>query len=91
LDGKALLYAIRAIIKRQHEEKLYKEYMSQALKIAVENTANSCLQGGKVLNISYSDLLNPKPRETRTGDEIAADVINGLFALDNPKTTESAD
>jgi len=91
LDGKALLYAVRAIIKRQHEEILYKEYITQALKTVVENTANSCLQGGKVLNISYSELISPKPKEKRTGDEIAADVLNRLFALNNPETAESAD
>lgn len=29
----------------------------------------------KSLNVRYYDLVNPRPKETRTGDEIALDVI----------------
>lgn len=33
---------------------------------------------GKTLTVTYDEYMNPKPIDTRTGDEIARDVINGL-------------
>lgn len=33
---------------------------------------------GKTLTISYDEYMHPKAVDTRTGDEIARDVINGL-------------
>lgn len=35
------------------------------------------LAGGQFLSKSYEDVIHPKPKDTRTGEEIAADVIKG--------------
>jgi len=34
-----------------------------------ENTAH-LVNGGKYLSVSYNDMINPLPEETRTADEI---------------------
>lgn len=34
-----------------------------------ENTAH-LVNGGKYLSVSYNDMINPPPEETRTADEI---------------------
>ncbi|MCQ2369207.1 MAG: hypothetical protein MJ007_01880 [Paludibacteraceae bacterium] len=43
--------------------------MSETLRLSVE---------GKMLNARYVDLLQHKPIDTRTGDEIALDIIERL-------------
>lgn len=43
-------------------------YISDALMYISQNTANSA--GGKAIGIRYYDIVNPKPKETRTAEEI---------------------
>lgn len=51
----------------------YRVYVTDALKCITENTAG--LVGGSAMTLRYFDLLHPEKVDTRTGDEIAADVI----------------
>lgn len=39
---------------------------------AVNNTAR--FAGGNTINRRWSEIIDPKPEETRTGDEIIADL-----------------
>lgn len=40
-----------------------------------ENTAK--FAGGSFMSASLSDILHPKLKDTRTGDEIVADIVQG--------------
>lgn len=51
----------------------YKIYISDALRIIGENTAKYA--GGSYMNSRYVDIVSPKTKDERTGEEIAADVI----------------
>lgn len=45
---------------------------------------NDCLAsiaGGYSMKMSYEDIVNPKPEETRTADEIIEDIGNRLDKL----------
>lgn len=43
-------------------------YITDALMYISQNTANSA--GGKAMGVRYYDVINPKPVETRTAEEI---------------------
>lgn len=50
-------------------DEIYKRYIADSLYY----------QGhGKVLTTMYNDLIDPKPVDNRSGDEVAMDVINKL-------------
>lgn len=55
----------------EEEEKVYRIYLTDALKQAVENVSK--FAGGGVMSKRWFDLF--KPVDNRTGDEIVADVM----------------
>ena len=58
----------------QHQRDLaYRIYVTDCLRIISENTAKMC--GGSYITAKLADIINPKPVEDRTGEEIAADII----------------
>ena len=65
-------YAI-ARYQSQQRDLAYRIYVTNCLRIMTENTAKQV--GGNYISAEYEDLINPKKKDNRTGDEIAADVI----------------
>ena len=65
---RALLSAIPVLLKKQDQEKAYRVYVTDALKIITENTAKYA--SGSYMKARYFDAENPKPVETRTGREV---------------------
>lgn len=57
--------------KHRQEEKIYRGYIADALMHICNNIANA--YGGTTVETRYIDL--GKPADTRTGDDIAVDVI----------------
>lgn len=55
----------------EEEEKVYRIYLTDALKQAVENVSK--FAGGGVMSKRWFDLF--KPVDNRTGDQIVADVM----------------
>lgn len=41
--------------------------------MVTENTAK--VGGGSYITAKFADIINPKPADNRTGEEIAADII----------------
>ena len=66
-------YAI-ARYQSQQRELAYRIYVTDCLRIISENTAKIC--GGSYITAKLADIINPKPVDDRTGEEIAADIIN---------------
>ena len=65
-------YAI-ARYQSQQRDLAYRIYVADCLRIISENTAK--IGGGSYITAQLSDIINPKPVENRTGEEIAADII----------------
>ena len=63
-----------SLFQKEQEEKAVKIYFAECLRIITENTAK--MGGGSYIPVKLSDIINPKPADNRTGEEIAADVIN---------------
>ena len=64
-----------AIARFNHHQRdlAYRIYVTDCLRIISENTAKIC--GGSYITAKFADIINPKPVDNRTGDEIAADII----------------
>ena len=54
---------------QQAKDTAYRVYVTDCLKLIAENTGNISLK------LRYCDIINPKKTDTRTGDEIVADII----------------
>ena len=58
----------------QHQRDLaYRIYVSEGLRILTENTAK--MVQGTYLTVNFHDIINPKPKDERSGAEIASDVL----------------
>lgn len=58
----------------QHQRDLaYRIYVTDCLRIISENTAK--IGGGSYITAKFEDIINQKPVDNRTGEEIAADII----------------
>lgn len=65
-------YAI-ARYQSQQRDLAYRIYVTECLRIISENTAK--MGGGSYITAEFADIVNPKPVDDRTGEEIAADII----------------
>ena len=57
----------------QQRDLAYRIYVTDCLRIISENTAK--MGGGAYITAKFADIINPKPADDRTGEEIAADII----------------
>ena len=57
----------------QKRDLAYRIYVADCLRIISENTAN--MVDGSYITAKFADIINPKPVDNRTGEEIAADII----------------
>ena len=64
-----LMSVLPALIRQQTERSALITYMTTGLRMLTENSAH-LVSGGKYLSVSYNDMINPPPEETRTADEI---------------------
>jgi hypothetical protein len=73
ISARGVISVLPYKIKKDHEDELYRGYMARCARILTENTAR--LSGGGYLKVEYEDIINPKPQDTRTADEIVQDII----------------
>ena len=67
---------MRYVIARyqsQQRDLAYRIYVCDCLRIIGENTAK--ISGGTYITAKLADIINHKPVDNRTGEEIAADII----------------
>ena len=62
-----------SLFQKEQEDKEVKIYYAECLRIITENTAK--IGGGSYITVKLDDILNPKPVDNRTAEEIAADNI----------------
>lgn len=71
---------VASFFRREQEEKRYRAYVTDALKALTENTTHRLIPG--VGEVSYGSYMTArwlqeaqKPEDTRSGDEIAEEII----------------
>lgn len=87
MGGRAYLAALPAIIHQQMQEAAYRVYVTDALKLIAENTAK--FSGGGYLKTRYYDVINPRPEETRTPEEIISSIKAKLTRIGGETEDES--
>lgn len=75
MRAKAVLASLPALITQRLKDEMYVTYVTDSLMYTVNNIQR--LAGGVSIGKRYHDIVSgiDKPRDTRTGEEIAADVI----------------
>lgn len=65
---------VLAQYRREQEDKAYRIYVTDALRLISENTASSV--GGKYITARFADVIAPpKEEDNRTCEEITAEII----------------
>ena len=67
-------------------QEAYQVYIADALRVITENTAH--IGGGMYLKQRWAEMLNPKPPETRTPEEIKEHMKNRLASLGKSRSDE---
>ena len=77
-----LIRLLPILVKRQQEESAFRIYTAECLRTMTENTAK--FAGGSFVQAKYSDLIDPKPQDNRTCEEITAEGVKrcGLVVKD---------
>lgn len=73
ISAGGLICLLPILVKRQQEESAFRIYTAECLRTMTENTAK--FAGGSFVQAKYSDLINPKPQDNRTCEEITADIV----------------
>ena len=61
------------LLKERADGLAYRIYMAECARIVTENTAR--FSGGERLTVKYHDIISPKKQDTRSCEEITADVV----------------
>lgn len=69
--GATILYVVARFLK-ETEDDIYRIYTSDALRVLAMNGG---FRGATYPTQRYAEMIHLKPSDTRSGEEIAADVI----------------
>lgn len=73
LHARALIKLLPRLIAEQQKDAAYRIYVTDALRIVGENTAQYV--GGNYIKARYVDIIEPKKQDNRTCEEITADIV----------------
>ena len=65
-----------SLFQKEQEEKAVRNYYAECLRIMTENTAK--FGGGSYIEAKLQDILEPKPVDNRTSDDIIEGIKNKL-------------
>ena len=65
-----------SLFQNEQEEKAVRIYYAECLRIMTENTAK--MGGGSYIEAKLQDILDPKPVDNRTADDIIEGIRNKL-------------
>lgn len=65
-----------SLFQKEQEEKAVKIYYAECLRIMTENTAK--MGGGSYIEAKLQDILDPKPVDNRTANDIIEGIRNKL-------------
>lgn len=60
-------------MSRENKQKVWEVYVADAVRMITENTAK--FASGQYIEKRYLEILESKPQDTRTGEQIVADVV----------------
>ncbi len=78
LTARAYIAALPAVLKQRMREEVYRHYVAEALRVVGENTARLLPSDGTYLKVRYAELIDPKPADPRTGEQIVDGIKSKL-------------
>jgi hypothetical protein len=60
-------------LKKQCEREILRRYITDGIQMITQNTAGR--DERLYLSIGYEDIINPKPEESRSAEDVVADVV----------------
>lgn len=79
MSVRGLISVLPMAVKKQREKSVLNIYIADCVRLLTENTAK--FGGGSYVNLRYEDIINPKPEETRSPEEVINNVKMGLSRL----------
>lgn len=76
LTAEAYLSALPVVMKQRQRDEIYQAYTAETVRLIGENEARKT--GGGYMKLRYTELINPKPEDTRTGSEIVSHMKEKL-------------
>lgn len=73
ISAGGLIRLLAITLKKQAEESAFRAYTAECLRTISQNTAMT--PGNSYVTASYMDIINPKPQDTRTCEEITDEII----------------
>ena len=79
-----------SLFQKEQEDRAYRFYVTECLRHILENTAKTAKMASEMLgkdveakyiNVSFEEMLHPKPAETRTSEEIISHIKEKLQDL----------
>lgn len=70
-----------SLFKQEQEEKATRIYYAECLRIISENTAK--MDGGSYIQAKLADILDPKPVDNRTADEIISGIKDKIEKMND--------
>ena len=77
--ARAILAALPAVLRRQQQDRAYRAYVTDALKIIGENTARYA--GGGYLKGRYLDIEQPEEKQAPPPEEIIRSMKQKIAAV----------
>lgn len=71
--ARAYLSILPMELKKQCEREILRRYITDGIQMITQNTAGCDKR--LYLSIGYEDIINPKPVENRSAEDIVADVV----------------
>ena len=68
---------VQARYTSYQRELAYRHYCADCLRIISENTAKA-VESGAYISVRLDDILNPKPKDERTAEDIISAIRNKL-------------
>lgn len=73
ISAVGLIRLLPLLLQNEQKKLTYQMYVSECLRIITENTAK--LSGGEYIRQKYQDIVNPRHQETKSCEEITAEVV----------------
>lgn len=79
MSVQAIMRYALARLRKEDEERAYRFYVTDCLKMISRNTAAALREGGQYISLRYSEMISRKaPPKPESGAEIAARVITAV-------------
>ncbi len=73
MSARGLICLLPLLIKQQASESAYRIYTAECLRMITENTAK--ISGGSYIQERFIDIIEPKKQDSRSCEEITAEIV----------------